>query len=183
METPRLRIGTRLRHARERNGRTQAAIAGLCGITVEYLSQIERGLKTPSVDVLLLIAHELGVPLAYLLDGKPPPSGREGNIAAVPSVADALMSSPAARSRSLPAAPAVLRDRVEAVWRTWQTSAERFSEAAEVLPALIADTERAIRAHRRSTDTAARREVFRCAADLYGMLRSYCRRTARIDSP
>ncbi|WP_461020158.1 helix-turn-helix domain-containing protein [Streptomyces daliensis] len=48
MGTPKHHIGTRIRHARERNGRTQTAVAGLCGISVEYLSQIERGLKTPS---------------------------------------------------------------------------------------------------------------------------------------
>ncbi|NEB56989.1 helix-turn-helix transcriptional regulator [Streptomyces griseus] len=40
--------------------RAQAAVAGLCGISTDYLSQIERGRKTPSVDVLARLAAELG---------------------------------------------------------------------------------------------------------------------------
>nr|WP_307531859.1 nucleotidyltransferase domain-containing protein [Streptomyces umbrinus] len=49
------------------------------------------------------------------------------------------------------------------------------------LPALIEDIEHAVRTHRSAGDVAARREVLRVAADLYGLLRSYCRRTGRLD--
>lgn len=97
-----------------------------------------------------------------------------------PSVAQALLGYGDSPTGS-PAEPGELRERVEGVWRTWQTSKNRYTEAADVLPALIADTEHALRAYKASTDSTARREVLRCAADLYGMLRSYCRRTGRID--
>ncbi|GAA2070525.1 helix-turn-helix transcriptional regulator [Streptomyces albiaxialis] len=153
-------------------------MAGLCGITEAYLSQIERGLKMPSVDVLLLISRELGVSLAVLLDGEQEHARAEACIA--PTVTDALMRPPAVRASEAPA-PSVLRERVEAAWRMWQTSESRFSEAARILPPLIADVELAARAHRSPGEASARREVLCCTADLYGLLRSYCRRTGRVD--
>ncbi|WP_324605343.1 helix-turn-helix transcriptional regulator, partial [Streptomyces sp. NRRL S-15] len=52
MVLPSLPTGERVRELRRRQGRTQAAVAGLCGITTDYLSQIERGHKTPSSDVV-----------------------------------------------------------------------------------------------------------------------------------
>ncbi|GFN09325.1 hypothetical protein Smic_78810 [Streptomyces microflavus] len=64
---PRLPVGERVRDRRRRLGRTQAVLAGLCGITTDYLSQIERGLKTPSGDVLARLAVELQVPVGTLL--------------------------------------------------------------------------------------------------------------------
>ncbi|GGR32707.1 transcriptional regulator [Streptomyces netropsis] len=77
--------------------------------------------------------------------------------------------------------PAILRERVEAAWRTWQTSQNRFTESARILPDLLTDVEHAVRSYRAGTDPVARRETLRTAADLYGLLRSYCRRTGRID--
>ncbi|WP_433348354.1 helix-turn-helix domain-containing protein [Microtetraspora malaysiensis] len=66
-----LPIGERIRYWREKKQHKQAAVAGLCGITEEYLSQIERGLKAPKLPVLHAIAAELGVPLSALLDEAP----------------------------------------------------------------------------------------------------------------
>ncbi|WP_218578082.1 helix-turn-helix domain-containing protein [Streptomyces fulvorobeus] len=47
-DLPTLPTGALILAARQRDGRPQAAIAGLCGISTDYLSQIERGLKQPS---------------------------------------------------------------------------------------------------------------------------------------
>ncbi|WP_424534406.1 helix-turn-helix domain-containing protein [Sphaerisporangium viridialbum] len=52
MGLPELPVGERVRYWREKKRRKQAAVAGLCGISEEYLSQIERGLKVPSLPVL-----------------------------------------------------------------------------------------------------------------------------------
>jgi hypothetical protein len=41
--------------------------------------------------------------------------------------------------------------------------------------------EHATRVHRWSSDPETRREVLRVAADMYGLLRSYCRRAGRLD--
>ncbi|MEI5100497.1 helix-turn-helix transcriptional regulator [Streptomyces sp. PmtG] len=66
-----LPIGDRIRHYRA--GRRQDAVAGLVGITPDYLSQIERGLKVPSLPVLYALAQELGIPTSALLSDQPPP--------------------------------------------------------------------------------------------------------------
>ncbi|KAB8192534.1 helix-turn-helix domain-containing protein [Nonomuraea phyllanthi] len=179
MSVSALPIGERIRYWREKKHRKQAAVAGLCGITEEYLSQIERGLKIPSLPVLQALAAELGVPVSALLGEKRNELLAE-NAYVADSVVTALMGYGPAGSAQ-PVTLAELRERVESVWRIWQTSPKRFTEAASVLPALIVDTENAIRAHRLSSDSAARRDVLRTAADLYFMLRSYCRRAGRVE--
>lgn len=42
-----VRIADRIRFHRQAQRKTQAVVAGLAGIGEDYLSQIERGLKTP----------------------------------------------------------------------------------------------------------------------------------------
>ncbi|MCX4554291.1 helix-turn-helix domain-containing protein [Streptomyces sp. NBC_01500] len=180
MLSPRLPVGERIRYYRRKNGnRKQAAIAGLCGITERYLSLIENGQKTPSADVLSRIAHELGVPITALLTEEPPPS-QDIPTTTEHDVARALMGHGPPRSTT-PAEPATLRERVEQAWQMWQSSPHRYTDAAQILPALINDVEHATRVHRHGSDPAARREVLRTAADMYGLLRSYCRRTGRLD--
>jgi DNA-binding XRE family transcriptional regulator len=49
---PEVRVGERLRFYRQARGKTQAVVAGLAGVTEDYLSQIERGLKTPTLSLL-----------------------------------------------------------------------------------------------------------------------------------
>ncbi|MEO3755011.1 helix-turn-helix transcriptional regulator [Streptomyces sp. B6B3] len=172
-------LGKRLRAAREKQGRSQVAVAGLCGITVDYLSQIERGLKLPSLTVLSSLAREVGTPLSVLL-GEPDQAAPSGSGSATSVVEGLLGIGPAAVSGGDPLTSVVLRDRVEQAWRMWQTSPQRFTVAAAVLPTLIAEVECARRASATATPDE-RREVLRCAADLYGLLRSYCRRTGRSD--
>ncbi|MFW6724342.1 helix-turn-helix domain-containing protein [Streptomyces sp. MAR4 CNY-716] len=181
MDVPGPAIGELVGYYRRKNGnRKQAVIAGLCGITERYLSLIETGKKTPSTDLLGRLAAELGVPVSALLDESVPVSGNTVPGTAGPSVAAALMGY--GPPRSSPAlSPAVLRERVEDAWRLWQDSRQRFTEADKVLPELVADVEHAARVHRAGNDAAARREVLRTAADLYGLLRSYCRRNGRLD--
>ncbi|MFJ1839918.1 helix-turn-helix domain-containing protein [Streptomyces sp. NPDC088175] len=181
MALPGLPLGERVRERRNRLGRTQAVVAGLCGITTDYLSQIERGLRVPSSEVVGKLAAELQVPAGWLLgdDNSPQPQEQQG--LAGDGVVRALL-----RQHPWPAPVAVdacvLRERVEAAWGTWQTSPTRFTSAEAVLPGLISDVEATAGAHRRGTVPAAeRREVLRTAADLYGLLRSYCRRVGRLD--
>ncbi|MEU6260198.1 helix-turn-helix domain-containing protein [Streptomyces griseorubiginosus] len=179
MISPKLPLGEKVKHYRRKSGRTQVAVAGLCGISERYLQQIEAGQKVPSADVLARLADELGVPLAGLLTED---SVEESTVplTAAPAIARALMGYDRP-PRSTPAGPSELRERVEQAWRTWQSSKDRFTAAALVLPDLISDVEHAVRVHRAGTDAEVRREVLRAAADLYGLLRSYCRRAGRLD--
>ncbi|MFB7273928.1 helix-turn-helix domain-containing protein [Streptomyces sp. NPDC056244] len=181
MGSPGFRVGDRVKYYRKTNGnRSQVVVAGLCGITERYLSMIENGQKTPSADVLSRLASELGVPIAALLSDSP---GREPVPAdqTAPDVARALMGYSRPPISTPVAPPAYLRERVEQAWRIWQTSKARFTQAETTFPALIEDVEHALRAHRRGTDPDARRDILRTAADLYGLLRSYCRRAGRLD--
>ncbi|GAA1156028.1 helix-turn-helix transcriptional regulator [Streptomyces hebeiensis] len=175
-----LGIGKRVKRYRETAGRSQAVVAGLCGITERYLSMIESGQKTPSSKILSLLATELGVPIASLLSDSP---GAEPQAAdrAAPDVVRTLMGYGRPSLKEPAASPTDLRERVEQSWSCWQTSKDRFSRAEETLPALIGDVEHALAARRRGSDAAERRDVLRIAADLYGLLRSYCRRVGRLD--
>lgn len=176
----RLPVGRQIKRYRQKNGnRSASVIAGLCGISERYLQMIEAGKRVPSAEVLSRLAAELGVPIAVLLseesvDETPVP------LTAAPAVARALMGY-GPPSSATPVSTAQLRERVEQAWRAWQSSKGRFTEAAGLLPDLICDVEHAVRVHRRGNDQEARREVLRVAADLYGLLRSYCRRAGRLD--
>ncbi|WP_327066918.1 helix-turn-helix domain-containing protein [Kitasatospora sp. NBC_01302] len=177
MVAPDLPIGDRIRHYRNKTGRRQDVLAGLVGITPDYLGQIERGLKTPTIPVLHAIAQELGVPTSALLTQTPAPTAAPAD-STEPAITQALMGYGPARSAEPTPLP-TLRERIEQAWRSWQTSPTRFTDAATVLPTLIADTEHAVRAHR--SDPSRHREALRCSADLYFLLRSYLRRTGRVD--
>lgn len=177
MVAPDLPIGDRIRHYRRRRGTQQDVLAGLVGITPDYLGQIERGLKVPTVNVLHLIARELGVPTAALLSDTPAPAPSVVDTTE-PSIVQALMGFGPPRAAE-PCPPPLLRERVESAWRMWQSSPTRFTDAGGVLPALIGDVEHAARANR--SEPEAHREVLRAAADLYFLLRSYLRRTGRVD--
>jgi transcriptional regulator with XRE-family HTH domain len=54
-------IGKRIQQYREAKGYTQESFAEIVKLTPNYLSAIERGVKTPSVDTLIEIINSLGV--------------------------------------------------------------------------------------------------------------------------
>lgn len=60
-------LGTRIREARSRCGMSQMELAEACGISIPYVSDIERGKKCFSVDILLRIALALQVSTDWLL--------------------------------------------------------------------------------------------------------------------
>lgn len=57
-------IGERVRARRTAGRRKKTVVAGLAGITADYLYQIERGMKLPTVAVLTKLAGVLGVSVA-----------------------------------------------------------------------------------------------------------------------
>lgn len=61
-------IGTAIRAARERKGRTQTELGRLAAVDQSTVSRIEAGLTTPGSDVLLRIARALGMPVSELID-------------------------------------------------------------------------------------------------------------------
>ncbi len=54
-------LGDELRKARERAGLTQEQLSFRAGLSRPYVSILERGLKSPSLETLFLICEALGV--------------------------------------------------------------------------------------------------------------------------
>ena len=63
----RIAFGKRVKEARKNAGFTQEVLAEKVDIAVSYLGEIERGEKTPSLDVLIALAGVLNVYCDYLL--------------------------------------------------------------------------------------------------------------------
>jgi transcriptional regulator with XRE-family HTH domain len=59
-------VGQQLREERHDAGRTLADVAGQAGVSTQYLSEIERGRKEPSSEVLHAVAGALGLRLVDL---------------------------------------------------------------------------------------------------------------------
>ncbi len=69
VRTPLLRevYGRLLRGLRTRQGRTLAEVAARAGISVAYLSEVERGLKEPSSEVIEAVCVALGSSITGLV--------------------------------------------------------------------------------------------------------------------
>lgn len=60
-------LGEQLRAERRRQGRTLAEVAGRAGMSMQHLSDVERGRKDPSSELLAAVLGALGVDLPLLL--------------------------------------------------------------------------------------------------------------------
>ena len=62
-----LTMGDRIREARKKKGFTQEQLAERLDISVEFVGQIERGIKLPSMAVFMKLIEVLSVSADYLL--------------------------------------------------------------------------------------------------------------------
>ena len=62
-----LTMGDRIKEIRKKRGLTQEQLAEKLDISVEYVSQIERGLKMPSMQMFIKLVEVLNVSADYLL--------------------------------------------------------------------------------------------------------------------
>ena len=62
-----LTMGDRIKEARKNQGLTQEQLAERLDISVEFIGQIERGLKLPSMQVFVKLIENLNVSADYLL--------------------------------------------------------------------------------------------------------------------
>jgi len=60
-------LGEVIARERKQQSLTQEGLAHLCGVHVTYVSQLERGLKSPTVRILRLLAISLNTTAAKLL--------------------------------------------------------------------------------------------------------------------
>jgi transcriptional regulator with XRE-family HTH domain len=59
-------VGRQLREERTASGRRLVDVAGDAGVSPQYLSEVERGLKDPSSELLAAMAGALGLSIADL---------------------------------------------------------------------------------------------------------------------
>ena len=62
-----LTMGDRIKEARKKKGLTQERLAEALDISVEFVSQIERGLRLPSMQVFIRLIEVLNVSADYIL--------------------------------------------------------------------------------------------------------------------
>lgn len=167
------RIGERLRYRRLSLRNKQTVVAGLAGITTDYLYQLERGKKLPTLPVLVTLARVLQVPLDHLTN-EDAVAVRRVHAHHDDDLYLALVNPPAADLPSVDAT--ALQQQVHEVWRLWQTSPQRYSTVAARLPTLLAQVQRQLG----DTDCGAT-PTAACASDLCGLVRSYAKRTGRLE--
>ncbi|WP_370939299.1 helix-turn-helix domain-containing protein [Amycolatopsis sp. cg13] len=166
-------VGDRVRFYRTAARQTKTVVAGLTGITPDYLYQIERGQKLPTIPVLAQLSEVLRVEPGDLLSNRPASSPeRTSSI-----TADAIYHAMTAPAAVNPAPIGELGRQVHEAWSAWQTSGHRYSELTTDLPELIAATEATIR----GTSGRHHRQAQAVAADLYGLLRTVTKRIGRVD--
>ncbi len=75
-------LGERLRELRKRRKMTLAQLAEGAGLSIGYLSQIERDLAEPSINALVAIAQHLGVTVQWFFAGgdQPVPEAEQGYV-------------------------------------------------------------------------------------------------------
>ncbi|MFC0546952.1 helix-turn-helix domain-containing protein [Kutzneria chonburiensis] len=168
-------IGERIRFEREANHQTQVVVAGLSGITPDYLYQIERGKKLPTLQVLLAIAKALGKPAGALLN--------EQESRSLPPVRPVEAARNIHRALTLPLpetrrfdTSAELRSEVHAAWDSWQHSHQRYSKVSGALPQLITNAELLLR------DDEDQDMATLAAIELYSLVRTVSKRLGRTDS-
>lgn len=61
-----MNIGETIKHIRKEKKIKQGDLAEKSGISQTYLSQIEKGVKVPTVDILEKISNAIGMPFAVL---------------------------------------------------------------------------------------------------------------------
>lgn len=62
-------IGSRLKAERKRLGLTQGRLAELVNVSPHYIYEIERGLKSPSMETMVMIAEKMELSIDYIIFG------------------------------------------------------------------------------------------------------------------
>ncbi len=73
-------LGADLRALRKSRGLTLAELALMVGRSVGYLSQVERGLSSPSIGDLRALARAMGVPVSLLFGDDNAPDAERGHV-------------------------------------------------------------------------------------------------------
>lgn len=69
MELLRTAVGDEIRRRRVQNEKTLRSVSRESAISLGYLSEVERGIKEPSSEILNAICKSLGIPISELILG------------------------------------------------------------------------------------------------------------------
>lgn len=162
-------IGARIQEIRVRKGVSRAVVAGLVGMSEEWLRDVERGRRkdVPPLDMLLKIGQALGIRDLTEITGDHEllvgVSRRAGH-PVVPAIREAIEAVDLAPVAPV-VEPAELRTRVERAWRLWHTSTTPRADAGGMLPELIRDGRRAVR----TLDGQPRRDAAAALSGAYAL--------------
>ena len=62
-------IGSRIKAERKKLGLTQEGLAELVNVSTHYIYEIERGMKSPSMETMVVIADKMELSLDYIIYG------------------------------------------------------------------------------------------------------------------
>lgn len=133
-------IGTRIATYRRRRGLSQAALAGLVGLSVSWLSQVERGVRSVDrLSVLLDLAQVLHVDVEALT-GRPWEYSPNGGSASsdLDGIRDAVLAYTELVPSGAAAGPRASLDLGVAIERGFEAyQAARYGQAVRELPAVL----------------------------------------------
>src|SRR5205809_3262246 len=162
-------IGQRIAIIRRRRGLSQAVVAGRLGRSVQWLSMIERGVRSADrYSILVPIADVLRVSVAELTgkgradDAAPATEHEAARLVRLVLAECGFAGTLLGLDRGTPAATDIERldRRVRDAWTLVHDA--RYHEASVLLPDLVRECERAARMQR-----PARRDAYRLLAELY----------------
>lgn len=62
-------IGSRIKAERKKLGLTQESLAELVNVSPHYIYEIERGMKSPSMETMVVIADKMELSIDYIIYG------------------------------------------------------------------------------------------------------------------
>lgn len=62
-------IGSRIKAERKKLGLTQEGLAELVNVSTHYIYEIERGMKSPSMETMVVIADKMELSIDYIIYG------------------------------------------------------------------------------------------------------------------
>ncbi|PPK67494.1 helix-turn-helix transcriptional regulator [Actinokineospora auranticolor] len=118
-------IGDRLRHARTNQRRTLREVSRSARVSLGYLSEVERGRKEASSELLAAICDALALPLSELMYNVASDIGAASDLGSLATVRDGV--------------PEREREPVEALESTRDTGPRAAAEGGRLVPAVIGE--------------------------------------------
>ncbi len=177
---PDIPIGKRVKFYREGRGLSQADLGRRVNLAEDYISQIERGARTPPIATLQRIARVLGTSISALL-GHPSVEGVVGDPAAAHIYRALTDVANLRQTADDPPELPKLREDLDQTWAIWQGGEGTYTRTGRLLPDLILRIEKARHSFHSPAEADLRREAARIAADGYFLVRMFCNYIGRAD--